>query len=47
LRVLYTFSGGTDGGNPGQVRLLIRNDGIYGTTANGGLGYGVVFKLTP
>ena len=52
--VLYSFSGGTDGGNPygSLVRDAERN--LYGTTAHGGItggacrdGCGVVFKLTP
>ncbi len=51
--VLYTFTGGSDGGNsgssegyPGSVILDWRGN-LYGTTASGGAGYGVVFKLDP
>jgi uncharacterized repeat protein (TIGR03803 family) len=55
--VLYTFTGGADGGLP-QGRGLVRDAGgnIYGTTASGGdlsvnciygPGCGVVFKLDP
>jgi uncharacterized repeat protein (TIGR03803 family) len=44
--VLYTFTGGADGGAP--LAGLIRDsaDNLYGTTARGGVwGHGVVFKL--
>jgi uncharacterized repeat protein (TIGR03803 family) len=47
--VLYAFTGGADGANPaayaasGVVRDSAGN--LYGTTSNGGQGYGVVFKL--
>jgi hypothetical protein len=44
--VLYSFQGGSDGGNPfaGVVRDSAVN--LYGTTAYGGkYGDGVVFKL--
>lgn len=50
--VLYSFTGGTDGGGPlsGVVRDALGN--LYGTTAFGGVagldgGYGVVYKLDP
>src|ERR1700730_16968675 len=48
--VLYTFTGGTDGGGPfaGLVRDDVGN--LYGTTAFGGdvtCGCGTVFKLDP
>jgi len=48
--VLYSFTGGTDGGKP-QAGLIRDSAGnIYGTTTFGGIasgysGYGVVFKL--
>ena len=45
--VLYTFTGGSDGGGP-ESRLI--SDGVgnfYGTTVVGGLGYGTVFELSP
>src|SRR5271165_1156389 len=44
---LYSFAGGTDGANP-QARVIIGPDGaLYGTTQNGGMGHGTVFKLSP
>ena len=43
--VLYTFTGGNDGGNPNNV-VRDRKGNLYGTTAAGGAsGYGVVFKI--
>ena len=53
--VLYTFTGGADGGEPTKASLLMDDVGIlYGTTALGGasggcgaLGCGVVFRLDP
>lgn len=47
-RVLYSFTGGVDGGNPysGVIRDSAGN--LYGTTWKGGTAnVGVVFKLTP
>lgn len=46
-RVLYTFTGGADGGSPMFVRLLRDGAGnLYGTTAAGGTSNnGTVFKL--
>ena len=43
--VLYTFTGGADGGSPyaGVIRDPAGN--LYGTTYGGGSGYGVVYKL--
>jgi uncharacterized repeat protein (TIGR03803 family) len=43
--LLYSFTGGADGGNPynGLVRDTAGN--LYGTTYSGGSGDGVVFKL--
>ena len=47
-RVIYTFSGGSDGGVPEGELLLASNGSLYGTTASGGsYGAGVVFGLEP
>lgn len=47
--VLYSFTGGTDGGNPHSGLLLDTAGNLYGITAGGGIlpGQGVVFKLEP
>jgi len=46
--VLYSFTGGTDGGAPTWSGLAFDATGnLYGTTVSGGLGYGVVFELAP
>jgi uncharacterized repeat protein (TIGR03803 family) len=55
--VLYSFSGGADGGTPGPGALAVDSTGnVYGTTVGGGdlscgltngLGCGVVFKIDP
>jgi uncharacterized repeat protein (TIGR03803 family) len=50
--ILYTFTGGADGGSPYQV-ILDSHGNLYGTANNGGdrscvsYGCGVVFKLDP
>ena len=43
--VLYSFTGGADGGRPyaGVIRDAAGN--LYGTTVTGGAGFGVVYKL--
>jgi uncharacterized repeat protein (TIGR03803 family) len=43
-KILYSFTGGADGGYPwgGLVRA---GGALYGTTTSGGTGYGTVFKL--
>lgn len=55
-RVLYTFSGGSDGGNPAAGLIFDGAGNLYGTTSNGGAvgqngcyyyGCGVVFELSP
>lgn len=47
LHTLYTFQAGTDGRDP-QARVVFGPDGsLYGTTTNGGLGFGTVFNLRP
>jgi uncharacterized repeat protein (TIGR03803 family) len=51
--VLYTFTGGEDGNEPGVSPTFDSNGNLYGTTGIGGnlscgaYGCGVVFKLTP
>ena len=51
--VLYTFTGGADGGNPfGAVLVRDSSGNLYATAGGGGssacpFGCGVVFKLTP
>jgi uncharacterized repeat protein (TIGR03803 family) len=51
--LLYSFSAGSDGGDPDSVLLLDSEGSLYGTTANGGnsecggTGCGIVFKLSP
>lgn len=52
--VLYSFSGGTDGGYPERALTLDAAGNLYGTTAFGGdpscgdgTGCGVVFRLSP
>lgn len=42
--VLYTFTGGTDGGSP-QAPLTVAGSALIGTAPSGGAGYGVVFAL--
>jgi uncharacterized repeat protein (TIGR03803 family) len=46
-KVIYSFSGGNDGGGPSS--LVVGDDGsLYGTTYSGGqYGAGTVFQLTP
>jgi uncharacterized repeat protein (TIGR03803 family) len=45
-KVLYNFTGGADGGEPGNL-LLDRDQTLYGTTQAGGAsGAGVVYKLS-
>jgi uncharacterized repeat protein (TIGR03803 family) len=46
--LLYTFTGGLDGGNPQGAVLADASGALYGTTEHGGAaGKGTVFKLTP
>ena len=47
-KVLYSFSGGSDGGNPTTTLLMDNAGNLYGTASAGGTqdcGCGVVFKL--
>jgi uncharacterized repeat protein (TIGR03803 family) len=45
--VLYSFTGGSDGGTPESGVILDSAGNLYGTTTSGGAaaGYGVVFKV--
>jgi uncharacterized repeat protein (TIGR03803 family) len=47
--VLYSFQGGTDGNSPisNLVFGWAGNLNLYGTTSEGGLGSGTIFKLSP
>jgi len=46
--VLYSFTGGSDGGNPLSGFIIDGAGNLYGTGTNGGTSsYGVVFKLSP
>ena len=46
--VLYSFTGGTDGGTPYAGVIFDPAGNLYGTTYVGGVyGYGTVFMLTP
>ncbi len=44
FKLLYAFSGGTDGGNP-LGGLTVGGSVLYGMTANDGNGYGTIFAL--
>jgi len=47
VRVVHSFSGGADGGNPvGRMTQFIDGN-AYGTTSNGANGYGTIFRVTP
>jgi uncharacterized repeat protein (TIGR03803 family) len=45
--VVYTFTGGADGSNPTAGLIADSAGDLYGTTPYGGLGFGVVFELSP
>jgi uncharacterized repeat protein (TIGR03803 family) len=47
--LLYTFTGGADGGVPLYYGSLVMDaaGNLYGTTQGGGAGFGTVFKVTP
>lgn len=46
-RVLYSFKGGKDGHNPISNLVFDAAGNLYGTTSEGGLGYGTIFRLAP
>jgi len=48
-KILYTFTGGVDGGSPAAALIFDSSGNLYGTTVFGGAkgGYGTVFELTP
>ncbi len=46
--VLYSFSGGNDGGSPFAGLILAADGNFYGTTGSGGIASsGTIFKITP
>ncbi|MDQ3116634.1 MAG: hypothetical protein M3Q86_08525 [Verrucomicrobiota bacterium] len=48
LRVIHTFTGGSDGSSGSAGKLVLRGGRIFGTATTGGLhGSGIVFQLTP
>jgi uncharacterized repeat protein (TIGR03803 family) len=47
-QLIYTFTGGNDGGNPYAGPILDKDGNLYGTTVYGGeYNYGAVFELSP
>jgi uncharacterized repeat protein (TIGR03803 family) len=44
--VLHTFNG-TDGEFPEGALIMDKSGSLYGTTANGGTGFGVAYRLAP
>jgi uncharacterized repeat protein (TIGR03803 family) len=47
-KVIYAFTGGSDGGNPASQLTFDSSGNIYGTTVGGGaFGFGTVFQLKP
>ncbi len=45
--ILYSFTGGSDGGTPSGEVTVDKSGALYGMTNKGGSGFGVVFRLTP
>lgn len=45
--VLYSFQEGTDGNSPISNLVADAVGNLYGTTSEGGLGSGIIFKLSP
>jgi uncharacterized repeat protein (TIGR03803 family) len=47
-KILYSFGGSTDGGNPQPGLVLDSKGNLFGTTLNGGANFsGTVFEVTP
>jgi len=47
-KILYSFTGGSDGGSPDSILIFDKAGNLYGTTPSGGsAGNGTVFELTP
>src|SRR5580658_5170480 len=44
---LYTFQGASDGAVPLGGVVFGPDGALYGTTSDGGIGFGTVFRLTP
>ncbi len=45
-RVLYSFTGGSDGGTPSGGLIVDGSGNLYGITSAGGLGHGTIYRLT-
>jgi uncharacterized repeat protein (TIGR03803 family) len=45
--VLFSFAGSPDGANPSSAVTFDGNGNLYGTTLDGGAGFGTVYQLTP
>src|SRR6266496_1394162 len=45
--VIYSFQGGSDGNSPISNLVFDTVGNLYGTTSEGGLGSGAIFKLSP
>ena len=45
--VLYSFEAGSDGNSSISNLVADTTGNLYGTTSEGGLGSGTIFKLTP
>jgi uncharacterized repeat protein (TIGR03803 family) len=45
--VIYSFQQGTDGNSPISNLVFDKAGNLYGTTSEGGLGSGTIFKLSP
>jgi uncharacterized repeat protein (TIGR03803 family) len=44
---LYSFTGASTGFDPNTNMVIDKAGNLYGTAVNGGLGHGVVFRVTP